>query len=208
MNKNAKLLFLPLITALALLAAFVLTSPVYAQDEVPPEVPPEGVPEEAPLEEVLEEHAPIGETLAETGVEVVDASGEPVPLVEELAIVDPWFKVGTVKYEFTTADCDPGPGVTACANPLQAAVNYISANGKIPSDGYIHVDAGTLNNQEVYIDGSDPYIPSLKGIAGHVDPATYTPDAILGFTAGWGSSINVTNKMNGFTHFYDSLLFY
>lgn len=198
MNKNAKLLFLPLITALALLAAFVLTSPVYAQDEVPPEVPPEGVPEEVPLEEVLEEPAPIGETLAETGVEVVDASGEPVPLVEELAIVDPWFKVGTVKYEFTTADCDPGPGVTACANPLQAAVNYISANGKIPSDGYIHVDAGTLNNQEVYIDGSDPYIPSLKGIAGHVDPATYTPDAILGFTAGWGSSINVTNKMNGF----------
>ncbi len=37
MNKNRFIFILPLIAALALLAAFVLTAPVYAQDDIPPE---------------------------------------------------------------------------------------------------------------------------------------------------------------------------
>ncbi len=154
------------------------------------------------MEEVAEEPAPLGETLAEAGVEVVDGAGEVVPLVEELAIVDPWFKVGTTTYEFTTLDCDPDPLTPAapCANPLQAAVDYISNNGKIPSDGFIHVDAGTINNQKVVVDGTLSYLNSLKGISGHVNPDTFTPDAILGFTDGSsGSYFRIQNRSTAFT---------
>ncbi len=37
MNKHTRFFLLPLIFALAIMAAFVLTTPVYAQDEVLPE---------------------------------------------------------------------------------------------------------------------------------------------------------------------------
>lgn len=201
MKRSMSIFMLPAILALTLLAALILVTPVFAQDELPPEEVPEEVPaEDAGIEEV-EEPAPIAEDLANTGVEVVDASGETVPLTEELSIVDPWFKVGTVTYTFTTADCNPDPLVTTpCSQPLQAAVDYISTYGKIPSDGYIHVDTGSIPNQKVMVNGDDPYINSLKGIMGHVNPDSFTPDAYLTFTDGTsGSYIDVYNKLNGFT---------
>ncbi len=161
-------------------------------------------PDAEQVEPVAEDIAPVVEAIADAGVALTDGLGEPIPMASEqaevaLIDVDPWFKVGTTTYSFTLADCDPGPVVAPCSNPLQAAVDYISNNGKVPSDGFIHVEAGTLNNQEVFIYGSLPYLPSLKGIMGAVDLETFEPESILEYTLGFGSSINVRNKMNGFT---------
>lgn len=192
MKRRISLSILP--AMIALLATLFLAAPAFAQDEVPPS------PEEAPIEELVEKSTPIGATLVETGVEVVDVEGELVPLVEELAIVDPWFKVGTVIYSFTTADCNPNaPGDQSCPNPFQAAVDYIDTTGMIPSDGFIHMDAGILNNQAVDIDGSHSNLAKLKGITGHVNPDSFVPDAILENTPGLGSYISIHEKTNGFT---------
>ncbi len=56
MKRQHSFLLLPLFITLSLLAAFVATTPVFAQDETPPTEP---VPEEAPVEEV--EPAPLAE---------------------------------------------------------------------------------------------------------------------------------------------------
>ncbi len=202
---------------LTLLAAFLFTGTVHAQDTAPqPETLPTSAPEvvpvevvplpeeavaDAPIEIAATEPVLLAETLSDSGLIVVDTNGESVPLtVEALTDVDPWFKVGATTYAFTITDCNPDvAGNQGCLNPLQAAVDYISANGTIPSDGFIHVDAGTLPNQKVTIDGTQPFLNSLKGIAGHVNPDTFTPDAILSFTDGTtGSYLFVHNKLNGF----------
>ncbi len=250
MKQRIAFSLLPVIIALSLLAAFMITAPVFAQDELPPEapvptetapvieenpivepVPTEVVPqnevtspEDIPAEETLVEppgvpevvvepsieespditsdgFAPTLEALADAGLVLADQSGEPLSMASEDtvdAIVgsDPYFKVGTVTYNFTLADCDPGPDVVACSNPLQAAVDYISNNGKIPSDGFIHIDSGTsLANQSVHIYGTYPYLNSLKGIVGHVNQDTFSPDVFLTGT----SYIYVNQKSNGFT---------
>ncbi len=206
MKRQFSFLVLPLFVTLSLLAVFVLTTPAFAQDETPPTEPVpsevEPAPETAPAEEAPAETALLAETLSDAGVEVVDESGEAIPLVNNvLTDVDPWFKVGTTTYSFTLADCDPDTGgYQACDNPLQAAVNYISNNAKVPSDGFIHVDAGTLPNQQVTIIGNtSASLLKLKGIAGHVNPDTGAPDAILSDTSGYGSWIYVTNMVSGFT---------
>jgi hypothetical protein len=219
MKHGNAFLLLPVIITLSLLAAFVITAPVFAQDELPPEAP--APTETTPVEEdtltpppappvvvtPVEETAvdTVIQDIAEAGLALADGEGQPIPFASEQAAdalvdPDPWFKVGTVTYSFTLADCDPGPGVSACLNPLQAAVDYISVNGKIPSDGFIHVDAGTLPNQKVTVDGTQPYLNSLKGIVGVVDRDTLNPESELSFTdAGSGSWIRIFNKVNGFT---------
>ncbi len=148
--------------------------------------------------------APVISELSDTGLTLVDNNNNPLPLVSEQAVealldVDPWFMVGATTYSFTLADCNPDiAGNQGCLNPLQAAVDYISVNGTVPSDGFIHVDAGTLPNQKVTIDGGLPFLNSLKGIIGHINPDTLAPDAILSFTDGTsGSFIFVLNKLNG-----------
>jgi hypothetical protein len=203
MKHRIAFLMLPFIIALTLLAAFVITTPVLAQDELPPEGP---IPtEEAPIVEdtlippppppvvvvPVEEAAPdsLIQDMAESNVALADGEGQPIPLVSEqaveaLTLPDPWFKVGTVTYNYVN---------------IADAVAAIEG-GLHPSDGFIHVDAGTLPNQKVTIDGSDPDIAYLKGIVGVVNKDTFTPESILSFTDGTsGSWIAVSNKMNGFT---------
>lgn len=195
MDNNRKFLLLPLIAALALLAAFVLTAPVYAQDEVPPEA----VPEEVPVEEVAEEPAPLGETLAETGVVLVDESGEPLALATEesaeaLAGGDPWYKVGTKTYNFTFADCDPDPLITtACTEPIEAALTYIRTTTGLPSDGLIHVEAGTYptDNLNIVV-GTNPVYAGFKGFIGTVVDGL--PAVIMTF-----GRIHVEGVTSGFT---------
>ncbi len=134
-------------------------------------------------------------------MEVVDASSETIPLAAEaLNAGDPWFKVGTTVYTFlyTGGDCTGIPNCTATATPLQDAVVYIRDHGTIPTDGLIHVDAGTLHNQAVNIDGSNVNLAKLKGIAGHVNPDTLLPDAILDNTINPGSIFYMRNKLTGF----------
>jgi hypothetical protein len=267
MNKQHRSVYLPLILALALLAAFFFSTPVFAQDEVPTDPPPvveatevptaaelptEIVPvevptveetpieaasteapavvetpaaevlpsEEAPLveptEAVVEETGDLAQTLdavADADLTLVDDANEPLTLANEevvqtLTAPDPWFKVGTVYYRFlynpppsyTCADLFPGDlNCFESFTPLQDAVVYIRDHGTIPSDGFIHVDAGTLHNQVVTIDGSNVNLAKLKGIVGHVDPDTLLPDAILDNTLNPGSIFYMRNKLTGFT---------
>jgi hypothetical protein len=244
------------VAMLTLLAAFLLTAPVHAQDATPtdpapvvvatdvsvsptpaPDIIPtdpapiaaptdalvDGVtaPDATPTEAVLFDNptdnpqpqvvgtggiTTVIDGLSDAGLTLVDNNNNPLPLVSEqageaLLDVDPWFVVGATTYSFTLADCNPDiAGNQGCLNPLQAAVDYISVNGKVPSDGFIHVDAGTLPNQKVTIDGGLPFLNSLKGIIGHVNQDTLAPDAILSFTDGTsGSYIFVHNKLNGLT---------
>ena len=215
--------FIPVLTlALALLAAAVFAAPVLAQDEVPTEVPAEPAPvvEETPVEasaeipaasagtevpaEIPVEEAPVEatplETLAEEGLTLVDGSGEPMALAAEetagaLAVGDVWFKVGTTTYWFNVGDCDPGPDVTSCPTPIQAAIDYIGANATIPSDGTIHVDASTtLSDQVIVFDGSlNANINKIKALVGAVSTTTFLPTVTLNGT----STITIDKMTNG-----------
>ncbi len=146
-----------IIIALSSLAAIFFVSPVNAQDEQPPQ------PEEAPAEVVVDseevepELAPILEAAEEAGVTLVDGSGEPLALASEEAAAaleggDPWYKVGTVTFNFVT---------------IQAAIDSIAANG-LPSDGLIHVEAGTYT-ENVSVDADTVAILNgFKGITSTV----------------------------------------
>jgi putative surface-exposed virulence protein len=180
MRRQHLFIWLPIIVALSSLAALILVSPVYAQDEQPPQ------PEEAPVEVVVDSEelepdlAPILEAAEEAGVTLVDGSGEPLALASEEAAAaleggDPWYKVGTVTYNFAT---------------IQAAIDSIAANG-LPSDGLIHIEAGTYTEQPTVNADTVPILNGLKGLVSTaVDgvPQTSLTDYIyinsvdLGFT--------------------------
>lgn len=198
MNKNRIIFILPLIAVLALLAAFVFTAPVYAQDEVPPE--------EVPTEEVpAEELAPVLEEAAESGVTLVDETGEPLALpseeaVESLAGGDPWYKVGATTYRFLTgvfpntcANLFPGDlNCQESATPIYAALTYIRTDTGLPSDGKIYVEAGSYPDS-LYVDAvTYPVYAGFKGFIGTVVDGL--PATIL--TAG---RIRVRNCTSGFT---------
>ena len=187
--------WLPMAAILALIAVAFLAAPVFAQDEAPAEPAPEEIPlEEAPPVEVLPEAMPEGVALA-----VENESGEAVSLASEeaagiLAEGDPSFKVGTVEYNFTTADCDPiAGGNQPCGNPIQAAIDWIRDNATIPTDGLIHIGEGTYNSMPFVIDGSNVNVNKLKGLLGSVNAATNQPNVFL------NDRIYVTNKTTPFT---------
>lgn len=174
MKKHTRFILLPLFVALAIMAAFILTAPVYAQDEIQPgEAPPE---EPVPVEEL----APVLEEAADAGVTLVDESGEPLPLAEAetaeaLAGGDPYYKVGTTTYHFVfigqCAILYPGEVFPYCqesTQPITAAINYIPTSG-LPSDGMIYVEAGNYVELPV-INGLavDPEFNYLKGLIGTV----------------------------------------
>jgi hypothetical protein len=81
---------------------------------------------------------------------LVDENGVELTLASEEAgavslIPDPYFFVGSTKYSFTFADCDPGPGVNSCTNPIQAAFDYMAFLGLNPTGGAVYVEPGTYN---------------------------------------------------------------
>ncbi len=197
MKRNSSLLILSVIIALSLLAAFIFVTPVFAQDEVPPEAAPEEIPLEEPAP--TEELAPVLEEAAEAGVTLVDESGEPIALATEeaaeaLAGGDPWYKKGTKTYSFTFSDCDPDPLVTtACTKPIEAALTYIRTTTGLPSDGLIHVEAGTYpaDNLDILV-GSYPVYAGFKGFIGSVVDGL--PAVIMTF-----GRIHVNGVTSGFT---------
>lgn len=187
--------WLPLAAILALFAVTFLAAPVFAQDEAPAEPAPEAIPlEETPPVEVLPAELPEGVALA-----VENESGEAVSLASEeaaqiLAAADPWFKVGAVEYNFTSADCDPvAGGNQPCANPIQAAINWVRDNATIPTDGLIHIENGTYDFMSINIDGSNVNVNKLKGLQGSLDAASNQPNVLL------NDRILVTNKTTPFT---------
>ncbi|GAP16712.1 right-handed parallel beta-helix repeat-containing protein [Levilinea saccharolytica] len=57
-----------------------------------------------------------------------------------------YFKVGSTAYAVTAADCDPlTAGEQVCDNPLQAAVEFLTAQNLTPAGGKIILGAGVYN---------------------------------------------------------------
>ncbi len=210
MNKHRFIFILPLIAALALLAAFALTAPVYAQDEAPAEPVPEEAPAETPFEvpadpagteeaPPTEELAPVLEEAAETGVTLVDESGEPLALPsEEAAEVltggDPWYKVGTTTYHFMKVGfCGALPNCQKSATPINLALDYIVSTTGLPSDGYIHVEADNYTDYIQRDAASEPVLSGFKGFIGETDPVTHEPLVNL------AAVIRMYNCTKGFT---------
>ena len=152
-------------------------------------ISPETTPEEIPGEEAIIETTPEenpeeieGTSEAETIVEeaepavdivVVDETGEPLALAseeaaQELAVPDPYFTSGGIKYSFYQA-VGACAGAANCmdglANPIQAAIDYIQANGTTPDDGSIYVEKGTYTGA-VTVNGSLAHMSSLTGLIG------------------------------------------
>ena len=213
---------------LTLLAAFLFTGTVHAQDTSPqPEtlpteiaplptellaadstVPPtEAAPisEVAPIEVPALDLAPAIQTLSDNSVSVVDGAGNAIPMASQQAADvfnngDPWFKVGTTTYSFLYigGSCGLDPNCSTSTTPFQDAVDKVAA-GFIPTDGLIHADvAFTYEDQAIVIDGSNVNLAKLKGLTGHVSAVTFSPDVFLSTSGGQGSFISVLNKPNGF----------
>ena len=154
---------------------------------------------EAPGVAVDNENTPIGEEEAEIGAEVLaeviaaaDEEGLVLAGVDGEALVltdaesaqalldgDPYFWVGTTKYSFTTTDCDPDTaGNQPCANPLQAAVDYIRVEEIIPTDRMIYVEDGSYIGAT--IDGATyPVLSQLKGVIGNGSDATTLTSSLM-----------------------------
>ncbi len=195
---------LPLIFALAIMAAFVLTAPVYAQDEVPAETPVEA-PAEIPAEGAGTEEAPatgeltpVLEEAADAGVTLVDETGEPLALATEdaaeaLAGGDPWYKVGTTTYYFKfPGGCGATPNCQESPTPIELALTNINNTGVLPSDGFIYVEAGTYTDS-VLVNASAPgsIYKGLKGFIGTV--VNGVPTAVL------NHRFNINSVESGFT---------
>lgn len=190
---------LPLCLLMALAAAFLFTSPAFAQDEVPP------VPVEAPAEtpdvstgEEVPVETPVAEALAEAGVVLAGEDGEPLPLAsataaEVLANGDPFFKVGTITYRFME-DCTGWTDCSEGANPIQRAIDAIKG-GLTPTDGMLYFDSNTSYTEDLLIDN----VAGFKGMIGGpelahvVSPDTYEPTVTINGT------VSIRNMLSGFT---------
>jgi alpha-tubulin suppressor-like RCC1 family protein len=145
-----------------------------ATEEPPTEAAPtDPAPTDAPAEGELAE---VVAAAADAGLVIADSGGEPLVMgsteaAETLAAGDPSFTIGSTTYNFTFADCDPGAAVTACSNPIQAAIDYLTNNSLLPDDMTIHVDGGTPFTQSVVINIAglillgDPGDPLVAGAA-------------------------------------------
>lgn len=155
----------------------------------------EAVTEEAAGEETAADTPPADEAPAGTDeVILVDPEGEPLDYASQesadlMVFPDPYFYVGTTKYAFTSADCDPDtPGDQFCPDPLDAALAYMDTNGILPTDRKLYVEAGTYPG--FTLDGSlSPQWQLLNGIIGEDGSGT---TYITG-------NISILNNLNGFT---------
>lgn len=104
---------------------------------------------------------------------VVDENGKALALAseeaaQELAAPDPYFTSGGTRYSFYQA-AGACAGAAHCmdglANPIQAAIDYIQANGTTPDDGSIYVEKGTYTGA-VTINGTLANMSSLTSLIG------------------------------------------
>jgi len=158
------------------------SSPVV--EEAPAEAPPV---EEVTEEPVVEEPAVEEPVVTEEPVVVVDGEGEPLTLATEetadlLAGGDPYFTVGTTRYEYVfvgqscspntatyTVECD---ATTPVGTPIFDEVLADIAGGLIPTDKKIYVKAGTYT-ESILIDGlgnvNHRQLNGLIGVDGDLD---------------------------------------
>jgi hypothetical protein len=205
--KNLSILKIPLFTAVILAFCFSLLTPtlVLAEGEVPESTPsptsePTPLATEEPTYEGTGETNTTSETVTpvatefssnttETEIIIIDEFGNPQPLASEAALgaledPDPYFYVAGVKYEFSALDCDPSENVSACDNPIQAAIDYLSTHGFTPDDKKIYIEAGSYDTSissvlGITIDGSTwitsaPSLLIISGTGSSNDPAVST----------------------------------
>lgn len=89
----------------------------------------------------------IVEELADAGVVLVNENQEPVSLASTevaniLSVPDPYFTRGGVTYRYLTDCTGYLTNCTVSTNPIQAAIDDVTANG-LPDDGTIYVEKGT-----------------------------------------------------------------
>ena len=105
--------------------------------------------------------------------------------------------VGTTKYAvvFNLGDCPTGTtaGVTCWASgtPINEALNRMVGMGKLPSDGKLHVEAGSYPDV-IHINGSGSILANFKGIVG-------VPSVEGAYTSSLSGSVTVRNVVSGFT---------
>ncbi len=128
--------------------------------------------------ESISDLADLPVALAELDVQLVNEQEEALPMVSESTVgavstADPYFMVGTVKYSFTHADCDPDTaGNQPCTNPIQATLDYIRNRGIVPTNRMIYVE-DTVYTEDVVLDGttSSP-LSQIKGLIGQSTTGT------------------------------------
>jgi len=172
----------------------------------------EPLPEEESVGEEIGVHIPVKseesdngdvleaiQDLADEDIGLADGEGQALDMASEetaesISSGDPYFTVGTSLYRFL-------PGIGACfgytdwvycadglANPIQAAFDYISTNGTIPSDRKVYVESGTYTGN-VTVNGANPSSGTLNGLIG-VDGSALT--TING-------NVEISNLAGGFT---------
>ncbi|NTW09236.1 MAG: hypothetical protein HGA28_06675, partial [Anaerolineaceae bacterium] len=152
MKKQHRLMLLPLVIAFALLAVFVLTAPVQAQDEVPP-------PEAAPTE-VISEAAPVPEVVP------TDAPPEVIPSeIRQAETPDPEvLQTDAVQLEETLIEGSvEAPVVDPTAQDLAPALDAVADAGLVLAD-----ESGeplTLVSEDTVqtLIGADPYYTTAAG---------------------------------------------
>ena len=191
------------------------------EEELPAEEPAQGTdPDENPAGEQNPESEPEATEPADESedtneeaenpadIVLVDEEGEPLVMASEeaaesLASPDPYFVSGGVTYSFYTSAGACG-GAANCfdglSNAIQAAVDYIQANGTTPDDGSIYVEKGTYTG-DVTLNGALPNLGSLTGLIGlptnGVYPTIKGALSILNFSHGFTlSGFNVTKGVS------------
>jgi len=168
------------------------TAPAPTTGETPlPPVTDEGSPtepvEEPPaLDETLtpEENTQPSENLAAVAVSLSqqdltlsDEKGELLSLASQAVVTgaDPWFRVGTLIYRFIDGDCssvsDPYFYCEESTTPIQAAINYISGHGTLPSDRTLYIEADDYT-EDVELDGTLGPLSQMTRIIGNDDSDT------------------------------------
>ncbi|BBB49401.1 right-handed parallel beta-helix repeat-containing protein [Pelolinea submarina] len=111
---------------------------------------------------------------------------------EVISSADPWWMVGTQKFAVvkTGGSCPDDSLCMFADDPITYALNYIDTYNLVPTDGILHVEADTYN-EDVTIDGSsgNGNLAKLKGL---VSDGTSGNTFING-------NITISNTVLGFT---------
>jgi len=125
------------------------------------------------------ETAEVVEALAEEELTLADSEGEALDLAAEdsassISGADPYFYVGSTMYQFFPDGmaCPPGTEGVTCwvsaplANPIQDAIDYINANGTVPSNRMIYVESGTYTGDVTLDTSTDIFSAMINGLIG------------------------------------------
>ena len=171
-----------------------------AMVEEPPEANVENVAEAPAVDSSL--LAETADALADQQLTLVDESGATMDLAsqESLEAVtggDPWWIVAGVKYAYVKnisacpSDVLPANCFVHATKPISAALTYMDTNNLVPTDGILHVEAGTYSETAITVDGTagNGYLANLKGL---VSSGTSSDTTLV-------ANVTVSHTLLGFT---------